>query len=308
MSRQPHLPPRCPFQKKHVPGPSHDPISPPQRVESHVRHHRSSSQSSILEDQPAWLDNLLSDPGVNSVGIFHRRSASDSVTLLDGIVGGSFLDLNPQNDDKNLDGHEACSGLESSCLYGPNSPRKRSNLTFAGTAIVSVLSESALENHPLQYVDESLCISGVIPSDLNGDAYTLTSEHNAETKMTKRQFGQRSRVRKLQYIAELERTVEFFQALQAELGARVALLLQQHVSLSMENSKLKQQIGRVRQEKLIMEGQYQYLKKEAERLKISLATSPRSKVKTYFGPNSAAEGSQTGVSWQMLDFAKLNLN
>lgn len=307
MSRQPHLPPRCPFQKKHVSGPIHDPISPPQRAESYVRHHKSSSQSSILEDQPAWLDNLLSDPGANSVGIFHRRSASDSVTLLDGIVG-SFLDLNPRNNDKNLDGHEACSGLESSCLYGPNSPRKRSNLTFAGNAIVSALSESALENHLLQYVDESLCISGVIPSDLTGDTHTLTGEHNAETKMTKRQFGQRSRVRKLQYIAELERTVEYFQTLQADLGARVALLLQQHVSLSMENSKLKQKIARVQQEKLIMEGQYQYLKKEAERLKVSLAISPRSKVKTYFGTNSAAEGSQSGVNWQMLDFAKLNLN
>lgn len=307
MSRQPHLPPRCPFQKKHVSGPIHDPISPPQRAESYVRHHKSSSQSSILEDQPAWLDNLLSDPGANSVGILHRRSASDSVTLLDGIVG-SFLDLNPRNDDKNLDGHEACSGLESSCLYGPNSPRKRSNLTFAGNAIVSALSESALENHLLQYVDESLCISGVIPSDLNGDTHTLTGEHNAETKMTKRQFGQRSRVRKLQYIAELERTVEYFQTLQADLGARVALLLQQHVSLSMENSKLKQKIARVQKEKLIMEGQYQYLKKEAERLKVSLAISPRSKVKTYFGTNSAAEGSQSGVNWQMLDFAKLNLN
>lgn len=307
MSRQPHLPPRCPFQKKHVSGPIHDPISPPQRAESYVRHHKSSSQSSILEDQPAWLDNLLSDPGANSVGILHRRSASDSVTLLDGIVG-SFLDLNPRNDDKNLDGHEACSGLESSCLYGPNSPRKRSNLTFAGNAIVSAISESALENHLLQYVDESLCISGVIPSDLNGDTHTLTGEHNAETKMTKRQFGQRSRVRKLQYIAELERTVEYFQTLQADLGARVALLLQQHVSLSMENSKLKQKIARVQKEKLIMEGQYQYLKKEAERLKVSLAISPRSKVKTYFGTNSAAEGSQSGVNWQMLDFAKLNLN
>lgn len=305
MSRQPHLPPRCPFQKKQVSGPIHDPISLPQRAESYIRHHKSSSHSSILEDQPAWLDNLLSNPGANSVGIFHRRSASDSVTLLDGIVG-SFLDLNPHNDDKNLDRHEACSGLESSCLYGPNSPRKRSNLAFAENAIVSALSESALENHPLQYVDESLCISGVIPSDLNGDAFTLTGEHNSETKMTKRQSGQRSRVRKLQYIAELERTVEFFQTLQAELGARVALLLQQHVSLSMENSKLKQQIARVQQEKLITEGQYQYLKKEAERLKISLAISPRSKVKTYF--DSAAEGSKSGVNRQMLDFAKLNLN
>lgn len=51
----------------------------------------------------------------------------------------------------------------------------------------------------------------------------------------------------------------FLQTLQAELGARVALLLQQHVSLSMENSKLKQQIARVQQEKLITEGEFVFI-------------------------------------------------
>lgn len=51
----------------------------------------------------------------------------------------------------------------------------------------------------------------------------------------------------------------FLQTLQEDLGARVALLLQQHVSLSMENSKLKQKIARVQQEKLIMEGEFVFI-------------------------------------------------
>lgn len=51
----------------------------------------------------------------------------------------------------------------------------------------------------------------------------------------------------------------FLQTLQADLGARVALLLQQHVSLSMENSKLKQKIARVQKEKLIMEGEFVFI-------------------------------------------------
>lgn len=184
MSRQAHLPPRCPFQKKPVSRPIHDPMPSAPHTESYPRHHKSSSQSSILEDQPAWLDNLLSDSDANSVGIFHRRSASDSITLLNGLVD-SFSDLSPLNTDKNSVANETCSELESACIYGPNSPRKRGNVTFAENSIVSALSESVLEN-PLQYVDESLCISGINPSDLKGDAYNSTGDHNAEIKMAKR--------------------------------------------------------------------------------------------------------------------------
>ncbi|XP_044462381.1 basic leucine zipper 2 [Mangifera indica] len=307
MSRQAHLPPRCPFQKKPVSRPFRDPISPLQRTESYPSDHKSSFQSSILEDQPTWLDDLLSNPGTNSVGIIHRRSSSDSFTLLDGLVD-SFSGLNPGKDDDNSVGDETCSGLESACVYGPNSPRKKGNSTFSESAIVSALSECVVEN-PLQYVDESLCISGINHSDFKGDACTLTSELNAETKMAKRHSGQRSRVRKLQYIAELERTVSVFQTIQSELSVRVASLLQQHVSLSLENRTLKQQVARLQQEKMIMEGQYKSLKKEAERLKIGLAkSSPSSKAKAFFGSQSAAEASRPEVTWQMLDMTNLNLN
>lgn len=184
MSRQAHLPPRCPFQKRPVSRPFHDPISPLQRTESYPGHNKSSFQSSILEDQPTWLDDLLSDTGANSVGIIHRRSSSDSVTLLDGLAD-SFSGLNPRKDDENSVENETCGGLESACVYGPNSPRKRGNLTFSENAIVSALSECVVEN-PLQYVDESLCISGINHSDLKGDAWTSTGELNAETKMAKR--------------------------------------------------------------------------------------------------------------------------
>ncbi|KAK1567584.1 hypothetical protein Q3G72_013874 [Acer saccharum] len=287
MSRQAQLPPRCPFQKKPVSRQVHGPISPLARTESYPGHHKSSSQSSILEEQPAWLDKLLSDPDVNPVGKYHRRSASDSVTLLDGIAD-ALPGLNPLKDGENSVEDGTCSGLQSNCMYGPNSPRKRDNLTFSENALVSALSECDFEN-PLQYVDDSLCISGINHSD-NIDMCASTGELNAETKMAKRHSGQRSRVRKLQYIAELERTVNVYQ---------------QQVSLSMENNKLKKQVAGFQKEKLIMESQYQSLKKEAERLKLGLAISPSNKVETHFGSSSAAE---RAPSLQMLDMGKLNLN
>ncbi|KAI9157685.1 hypothetical protein LWI28_026291 [Acer negundo] len=296
MSRQAQLPPRCPFQKKPVSRPVHGPISPLSRTESYPGHHKSSSQSSILEEQPAWLDELLSDPDVNPVGKYHRRSASDSVTVLDGIAD-AFPGLNPLKDGENSVEDGTCSGLQSNCMYGPNSPRKRDNLTFSENALVSALSECDFEN-PLQYVDDSLCISGINHSD-NVDMCASTGELNAETKMAKRHSGQRSRVRKLQYIAELERTVNVYQTLQSELAVRVHLLLQQQVSLSMENNKLKKQVAGFQKEKLIMESQYQSLKKEAERLKLGLAISPNNKVKTHFASSSAAERAQSEITLQI---------
>ncbi|KAK9283949.1 hypothetical protein L1049_012206 [Liquidambar formosana] len=307
MSRQAHLPPRCPFQKKRTSRPIHDSVFPTPRNgnESCPHHHRSSSQSSVVEEHPAWLDDLLSDPDSDSKGIFHRRSASDSVALLNGLVD-PFPSLTPLNDEESSVGNET-SGLESACMYGPNSPRQRSNLTFSENAIVSALSEYVSQS-PMKYVDGSLSISGITCSELKGDGCGFSGEHNTEASAVKRHSGQRSRVRKLQYIAELERTVNVFQTLESELAVRVASLLQQRVALSVENSKLKQQVARLRQEKLKMDGQYQYLKKEVERLKIGLANSPNSKMRTYYGPNHATEAVISQTAWQMLEMGKLSLD
>ena len=175
MSRQSLLPPRCPFPKHAV---SH-PI-----LESNPQHHRSPSQGSILEEKPAWLDDLLSDEDADSKGKCLRRSASDSVTLLDGIVD-SFSGLSPYNDEAASGSNETCSGLQSASMYGPNSPRRRGNVTFSENVIASALSEYAFQN-PLQYVDGSLCISGTQPLDQMGSACGSDGELNGETNPVKR--------------------------------------------------------------------------------------------------------------------------
>ncbi|KAL5665562.1 hypothetical protein ACJX0J_025670, partial [Zea mays] len=63
--------------------------------------------------------------------------------------------------------------------------------------------------------------------------------------------GQRSRVRKLQYIAELERTVDSLQNIGADLAVRVSSLFQLHNALSMENKQLRIQISSLQRAKLI---------------------------------------------------------
>jgi cell division protein FtsB len=54
-------------------------------------------------------------------------------------------------------------------------------------------------------------------------------------------------------LLELNMLFHIVQTLESGLAVRVAALLQQRVSLSMENSKLKQEIARLQQQKLIME-------------------------------------------------------
>ncbi|KAJ6900879.1 basic leucine zipper 6-like [Populus alba x Populus x berolinensis] len=352
MSRQSLLPPRCPFQKHVVSRPIHD---------SYPQHHRSPSQGSISGEKLAWLDDLLSDEDADSRGTCLRRSASDSVTLLEGIVD-SFSGLSPNNNEAASGGGETCSGLESASMYGPNSPRRRGNVTFSENAIASALSEYAFQN-PMQYVDGSLCIWGNAPLDSMGNACGLAGELNGETSTVKRclvgvrdsvecidpeqtlaeaqlldfppednprysvllslrnvllfttclqrehydsslQSGQRSRVRKLQYIAELERTVNVLQTLESELAFKVASMLQKRAALSLENNTLKQQVARLRQEKLIVDAQHKTLKKEAERLKNKLGSSTNNKFRTYSRSSLSPEAARSEVTWQM---ARLNL-
>jgi len=60
-------------------------------------------------------------------------------------------------------------------------------------------------------------------------------------------------------LLELNMLFHIVQTLESGLAVRVAALLQQRVSLSMENSKLKQEIARLQQQKLIMERKLLYL-------------------------------------------------
>lgn len=176
MSRHAHLPPRCPFQKKSTTRSIYDPLSPSSCKELYPRHQKSISQSSILEEQPEWLDDLLGDSDVNAKGTLHRRSASDSMTLLDGLVS--------LNDDDSSVSSETGSGFESGCMYGPNSPRSKGKFTFPENTMVSALSDCLFQN-PMEYLDSGLCASGMVHCEVQ-DGSGLAGEANAESKADKR--------------------------------------------------------------------------------------------------------------------------
>ncbi|XP_050370093.1 basic leucine zipper 61-like [Argentina anserina] len=85
--------------------------------------------------------------------------------------------------------------------------------------------------------------------------------------LANRQSAQRSRVRKLQYISELERSVTSLQSEVSALSPRVAFLDHQRLILNVDNSALKQRIAALAQDKLFKDAHQEALKKEIERLR-----------------------------------------
>ncbi|XP_047328008.1 basic leucine zipper 34 [Impatiens glandulifera] len=305
MSRQSQLPPRCPLQKKtrQVPSSQDPQQQKPQSSTGFWGDHSTSDSGTVFDNLKVSLlslsqlgcDESLGSSGdsgcvLESACTYGPNSprAKSKPTLLSNVLNVSLLNLSLPGCDESL-GSSGDSGcvLESACTYGPNSPRAKSKPTFPDNRMVSALSEYISQNSKQCLVGDS---SG-------GDVVNVSAgEADFETKPVKRHSGQRSRVRKLQYIAELERNVEIFQAIQSELACKVASSLQHRFSLSLENNKLKQQLLRLQHEKMMLDDEYQLL---------------RNKLDTFasYGSNfkfQDAGGSNT--MWQTLDLGKLDLN
>lgn len=307
MSRHAQLPPRCPLQKKTVAPQVNALVSPfsGKDTELHSRkngHHKIISESSILEEQPPWLNDLLSDLDLNSNTTLHRRAASESSAVLDGLE--ALPDLDQLNEKETADSSgEPDDELGSSCMYGPNSPRRKNKLGYPENEIASAFSDYVMQNS-LQHLDGYSSISAV-QSDSYTDARASADEINYENKPMKRHPGQRSRARKLQYISELERTVHVLQNLGSELAVRVASLIQQYSALTMENTTLKQQLIRMKQEKFIVDNEYKSLNKEVERLRSGYTASTANK---FHNRTRSADFPHSDNIWNSFDLRKLDLN
>lgn len=276
------------------------------------------SEDPFFGEPPCWLDDLLADSGKMPNLPLLRRACSDSDAILDAlrtiqspIFPIEEADLQPAGETgDSLDAAvrgESDSGVEVSCVYGPNSPRQKCRLTSSESSIVNAVLENVPSN-PLQYltIDPSTSLHGNV-ANAKGDACDDVN-HLDQDKSFKRRSGQRSRVRKLQYIADLERTVDSLQNMGADLDVRVASHFQLRNALSMENKQLRRQIASLQQAKLMKDGQTHFLKKETERLKQISARHRRSRsVTSCFEPGSIG-ADPSAINWQTVDMSKLSLN
>ncbi|XP_020573725.1 basic leucine zipper 61 [Phalaenopsis equestris] len=310
MSRHSNLPPRCPLQNKCLRTRSLDPSDLIAQGDDQCSPElfRHQSMDFLLEENTSWLDDLLTDSDSSPQGRCHRRSASDSLTISHGYdslrtpthtATLSSVSVNEAEDAaRSMDG----GGLEANCVYGPNSPRQMSKLTNSESAIVNALLDKVPRNR-LQYAESS----GGSRIHEPGHGEAPSAEPELE-RTSRRRSGQRSRVRKLQYISDLQKTVEALETMGAELATQVATLFQQRIALSLENKYIRQQISILLHEKIIKDGEHRCLKNEAEKLKMISGRHRRSKSisSPYLEPGQH-ENVHSGTSWQSLDFRKLSL-
>lgn len=237
----------------------------------HHHHQRSPSMGAFLaapmpplppasngaQQKASWVDEFL-DFSAAKRGA-HRRSVSDSVAFLEAVpddnagVGAHEFDR--------LDDDQLMSMFSDDLPQPPQA---------------AAPSESSPSDHnSINDEKQDKGEAEEAQSECNGDGAapgqpvspSMVDPKRVKRILANRQSAQRSRVRKLQYISELERSVTSLQTEVSALSPRVAFLDHQRSLLMLGNSHLKQRIAALAQDKIFKDAHQEALKEEIERLR-----------------------------------------
>ncbi|KAF2540913.1 hypothetical protein F2Q70_00036246 [Brassica cretica] len=260
------LPPKIPFPSGLM-GSRHS-----HKVSVEKAHQRTSSESHLVEEElPFWLDDLLNEPESPARKSVHRRSASDSYAYLDVANAATTIsDFSYRNPAASIQrGIQELDPSQDASFYADGSFLKQRNRPSG--ARPSWTRESVGGG-------KHMGASSYMSQDATAETKRFSSEENNSnpqpgayeadnTKRAKQQFAQRSRVRKLQYISELERNVQTLQAEGSKVSAELDFLNQRNLILSLENKALKHRLESIAQEKLIKQLEQEVLEREIGRLR-----------------------------------------
>lgn len=270
--------------------------------EGNAHHQRTSSESVLIEEQPLWLDDLLNEPDTPVKRGGHRRSSSDSFAYMDSVSASNmgyadqdehkyknFMPI-PSWSSQDFDRSKEASHVPMYAEMNIANQRNRSWDSFSN-AMTNLSGVPGKNNVAFQRSGSPTpCIpheaDGLLPTandkrdsvesglqdtklffERKDGSHAKPSSSETDTKRAKQQFAQRSRVRKLQYIAELERNVQALQSEGSEVSAELEFLNQQNLILSMENKALKQRLESLAQEQLIKYLEQEVLEREIGRLR-----------------------------------------
>ncbi|KAI3810372.1 hypothetical protein L1987_19984 [Smallanthus sonchifolius] len=293
------LPPKSPFPSiapsyvDYVSNSAIGPKGPPKYRDANPHHQRTSSESFLIEEQPSWLDDLLNEPETPPVKRGHRRSSSDSFTYMEA-ANAAYNEYQAQNENRLRNLTSAPSwGSQDFDLYKDfrnpsfyadpkaiiknknrgawDSPQNAPKHKFVLQASVSSSASREVDGNTSIATEKKEVVES---ARQDADAFERKESYSnkgslseTDTKRAKQQFAQRSRVRKLQYIAELEKNVQALQAEGSEVSAEMEFLNQQSLILGMENKALKQRLDNLAQEQLIKYMEYEVLEREVGRLR-----------------------------------------
>ncbi|WOL18778.1 hypothetical protein Cni_G27575 [Canna indica] len=273
------------------------PRGEPNDREGFSLHQYAPPASLLVEEEPSWLRDLLNEPETPLSRGAHRRSSSDSFAYLgrssasrnvDNLVqddkhqtvtgmawGSQQLDFSKdiQQASYNIDvgslGRIQSTGLEFSMkTYSSSSlSSAKDNFVLPGSSSAMKKPDVSPSNVKDSQMQEEYRRDVAGSSDKIEGSQAKHSQSEMETNRAKRQFAQRSRVRKLQYISELERNVQALQAEGLEFKAQLQFLDQQNLLLSLENKTLKQRLDCLVHDHLLKCYQHEMLGQEISRLR-----------------------------------------
>ncbi|XP_042518082.1 basic leucine zipper 61-like [Macadamia integrifolia] len=223
--------------------------------------------------QPSWVDEFLDFSSVKRGA--HRRSASDSIAFLEAPLveecRSSSATLRPSNHEFDRLDDEQLMSMFSDDISANVPPTVSSSNPSTPSDHNSINdekptpSDQQLKNESGEVQSSCQPDPPVPPTSANGDP--IVDPKRVKRILANRQSAQRSRVRKLQYISELERSVTSLQTEVSALSPRVAFLDHQRLVLNVDNSALKQRIAALAQDKIFKDAHQEALKKEIERLR-----------------------------------------
>ncbi|KAG0456197.1 hypothetical protein HPP92_023985 [Vanilla planifolia] len=195
-------------------------------------------------------------------------------------VDDEFLDLSSVH---RVAHRRAASDSEVAFFQAPNQASPSSSLDFLDRLdeeqLASMLTNDAMRSQPsaappprlMTTATASMPMTDTAPTRRRLPATISRGRVSARLQrlriLANRRSAQRSRVRKLQYIAELERSVSMLQTKVSTLSPTVAFFDHQRSLLNVRNSLLRQRIAALAQDKIFKDAHQEALKKEIERLR-----------------------------------------
>ncbi|XP_054815695.1 basic leucine zipper 61-like [Prosopis cineraria] len=272
------------------------------------------ASSNTANQNPSWVDEFLNFSSARRGA--HRRSMSDSIAfieapMLDDCRGNPGM-IPPRSGGDNefdrFDDDQFMSMFTDDLSGAPLPPTVSSSNPSSPSDHNSINDEKDTgqnDNRP----EEEKKKEHDQQKQLKNEPDEVESQHEQETQaanntntassadkitdpkrvkriLANRQSAQRSRVRKLHYISELERSVTSLQAEVSVLSPRVAFLDHQRLLLNVDNSALKQRIAALAQDKIFKDAHQEALKREIERLRQVYHLQNLKKMENAAGPPS----------------------
>lgn len=226
---------------------------------------------------PSWVDEFL-DFSSAKRGT-HRRSVSDSIAFFEAPddcrnSGAAPRPPGTGNEFDQFDDEQFMSMFTDAMAptissSNPSTPSDHYSFNEEKTTTIEQQQQQQQLKNESEEVQSSCKLESQTPPQ---PSMTTSNDRIVDPKRVKRilanrQSAQRSRVRKLQYISELERSVTSLQTEVSVLSPRVAFLDHQRLLLNVDNSALKQRIAALAQDKIFKDAHQDALKREIERLR-----------------------------------------